>query len=714
MATQAQSIQLSPDSAARFEDLLRSATAIAGYRDIKTFRERFGPELQRFIDFDYVLINILDDDQKAVRWRTFHAPGLNDQLQIPDFSLDETPTAWVLANQKPSVIGDWQEENRYPRLRDYLAKYNIRSSCVLPLTTVNRKIGVFAIGFSRPYAYSADEVQFLSMVAQQLALAIDSALNLDASREAQAKLEGKNEQLKLVLDLTNRVVSNLELRELLREVSASVRKVLRCDATGVALPEPEGDVFRVYALDFPDSKGFLTEETILPMNSPIGAAYRSGKIELRNQSQIQQHCPEACAASAKSEGLKSGCFVPLISKGRVLGVMALSRFAPEPFTPSETEFLGQITQQIAIAIENALAYREIAQLKEKLAQEKLYLEEEIRNEFNFEEIVGESPTLAKALREIEIVAPSDSTVLILGETGTGKELVARALHNRSRRKDRTFVKLNCAAIPTGLLESELFGHEKGAFTGAIAQKTGRLELADRGTLFLDEVGDIPLELQPKLLRALQEREFERLGSSYTRRVDMRLIAATNRDLQKMISDREFRSDLYYRLNVFPIHIPALRERPEDIALLVRHFTEKFARRMDKRIETIPSGTMQKLMAWHWPGNVRELENFIERAVILTRGSVLNVPISELENGAVGATNGSISNGAIRESQEYDQLVRALKDSGGRVGGPSGAAARLGLKRTTLISRMKKLGINAKDSVQEFTPAQRPRSAAPLA
>ena len=713
MATQAQSIQLSPDTAARYEDLLRSTTAIAGYRDIKTFRERFGPELQRFIDFDYVLVNILDDDQKAVRWRMFHAPGLNDQLQIPDFSLDETPTAWVLANQKPAVIGDWHEENRYPRLRDYLAKYNIRSSCVLPLTTVNRRIGVFAIGFSRPYAYSADEVQFLSMVAQQLALAIDSALSLDASREAQAKLEGKNEQLKLVLDLTNRVVSNLELRELLREVSASVRKVLRCDATGVALPEAEGDVFRVYALDFPDSKGFLTEETILPMNSPIGAAFRSGKIELRNQSQIQQHCPEACTASATSEGLKSGCFVPLISKGRVLGVMALSRFAPEPFTAGETEFLGQITQQIAIAIENALAYREIAQLKEKLAQEKLYLEEEIRNEFNFKEIVGESPTLAKALREIEIVAPSDSTVLILGETGTGKELVARALHNRSKRKDRTFVKLNCAAIPTGLLESELFGHEKGAFTGAIAQKTGRLELADRGTLFLDEVGDIPLELQPKLLRALQEREFERLGSSHTRKVDVRLIAATNRDLQTMINDREFRSDLYYRLKVFPIHIPALRERPEDVALLVRHFTEKFARRMDKRIETISSGTMQKLMAWHWPGNVRELENFIERAVILTRGSVLNVPISELELGPAPST--AAGNGtALRESQEYDQLVRALKESGGRVGGPSGAAVRLGVKRTTLISRMKKLGINARDAVQEFTPAQRPRSSAPLA
>src|SRR6202008_1438963 len=285
--------------------------------------------------------------------------------------------------------------------------------------------------------------------------------------------------------------------------------------------------------------------------------------------------------------------------------------------------------QIAIAIENALAYRQISELKDKLAQEKLYLEEEIRSDSNFENIVGNSPALKHVLQLVETVAPNDSTVLLLGETGTGKELIARAIHDRSRRKDRTFVKLNCAAIPTGLLESELFGREKGAFTGAIGQKTGRLELADQGTLFLDEVGDIPIEIQPKLLRVLQEREFERLGITHNRKVNVRLVAATDRDLEQIIADREFRSDLFYRLNVFPIQIPSLRERKEDIPLLVSYFVQKVARQMQKQIESVPFAVMKGLTAWEWPGNIRELENFIERAVILTRGKSLEVPLTEL-------------------------------------------------------------------------------------
>ena len=335
-----------------------------------------------------------------------------------------------------------------------------------------------------------------------------------------------------------------------------------------------------------------------------------------------------------------------------------------------------------------LAYREIAELKDKLAQEKLYLEDEIRGEIDFEGIVGKSSALRHVLNLVETVAPSDSTVLLLGETGTGKELIARAIHDRSHRKERTFVKLNCAAIPTGLLESELFGHERGAFTGAIAQKIGRLELADQGSLFLDEVGDIPIEIQPKLLRALQEREFERLGSNRTKQVDVRLVAATNRDLQEMMEKREFRSDLYYRLNVFPIRIPPLRERPGDIPLLVRYFTQKFGRRMQRQIESIPAETMKKLSRWYWPGNIRELENFIERSVILTRGTALQAPIGELSNhGRTVAVMGA------PESNERDEMVRILKLTNGRVGGLDGAAARLDIKRTTLISRLKRLGID---------------------
>ena len=335
------------------------------------------------------------------------------------------------------------------------------------------------------------------------------------------------------------------------------------------------------------------------------------------------------------------------------------------------------------------AYREIAELKDKLAQEKLYLEDEIRGELDFEGIVGQSSALRHVLNLVETVAPSDSTVLLLGETGTGKELIARAIHERSRRKERTLVKLNCGAIPTGLLESELFGHERGAFTGAIAQKVGRLELADQGTLFLDEVGDIPIEIQPKLLRALQEREFERLGSNRTKQVDVRLVAATNRDLEQMMENREFRSDLYYRLNVFPIRIPALRERPGDIPLFVRYFTQKYGRRMQKQIASIPTAALRKLSSWHWPGNIRELENFIERSVILTRGVALQAPIGELGQNGMHAPVVA----GTRETHEREEIVRILKVTSGRVGGPDGAAARLGMKRTTLLSRMKKLVID---------------------
>jgi formate hydrogenlyase transcriptional activator len=350
---------------------------------------------------------------------------------------------------------------------------------------------------------------------------------------------------------------------------------------------------------------------------------------------------------------------------------------------------GRFEQTLSYSSALESANREIAELKDKLAQEKLYLEDEIRSEMAFEGIVGQSSALRHVLNLVETVAPSDSTVLLLGETGTGKELIARAIHDRSRRKERSFVKLNCAAIPSGLLESELFGHERGAFTGAMAQKVGRLELADKGSLFLDEVGDIPVEMQPKLLRALQEREFERLGSNRTLQVDVRLVAATNRDLEKMMENREFRSDLYYRLNVFPIRIPPLRERPGDIPLLVRYFTQKYSRRMQRQIEFIPGAALRKLSSWHWPGNIRELENFIERSVILTRGMALQAPIGELGQNDMHAPVVA----GTRETHEREEIVRILKVTSGRVGGPDGAAARLGMKRTTLLSRMKKLVID---------------------
>jgi formate hydrogenlyase transcriptional activator len=515
----------------------------------------------------------------------------------------------------------------------------------------------------------------------------DHLLNSQEAPSARPELQRESDRLKLLLDITNTLVSNLECRDLLRTVSASIRQVMHCDIVGVWLPDAQQIRLRQLAMDFPESKGFVKEDWQLPVEgTELGRVFKTGEPHVvRTRAGFVS---DWSTPMARAEDLESGCALPLISRGRTLGVLTLGSRLENSVSPEDVDFLLQAAGQVAIAIENALAYREIAELKDKLAQEKLYLEDEIRGEMDFEGIVGQSSALRHVLNLVETVAPSDSTVLLLGETGTGKELIARAIHERSRRKDRTFVKLNCAAIPTGLLESELFGHERGAFTGAIAQKTGRLELADQGSLFLDEVGDIPIEIQPKLLRALQEREFERLGSNRTKKVDIRLVAATNRDLEKMMENREFRSDLYYRLNVFPIRIPPLRERPEDIPLLVRYFAQKHGRLMNKEIESIPAAAMRKLSSWHWPGNIRELEHFIERSVILTHGTALQVPIGELSNNGRSAPVAG-----TREANERDEIVRVLKITDGRVAGADGAAARMDVKRTTLISRMKKLGID---------------------
>jgi formate hydrogenlyase transcriptional activator len=466
------------------------------------------------------------------------------------------------------------------------------------------------------------------------------------------------------------------------------------------------------AADIPHGKGVIKEELFVTLSAAGKKAMDTLKPVVMN-SQTRDECAIGIGERAATEGVKAHCLIPLVNRGKILGFLSILRTTDTPFTSEDVDFLNRASGQIAIAIENAQAYREISELKDKLAQEKLYLEEEIRAASDFEQIIGNSSALKRVLQLVETVAPSDATVLLLGETGTGKELIARAIHDRSRRNQRTLVKLNCAAIPTGLVESELFGHEKGAFTGAINQKIGRLELADQGTLFLDEVGDIPLEIQPKLLRALQEQEFERLGSTHTRKVNVRLVAATNRDLEKMVADKEFRSDLYYRLNVFPIRIPPLRERREDIPLLVSYFVQKYAKQMQKCIETVPAAVMKGLTNLEWPGNIRELENFMERAVLLTRGRSLDAPLTELRKtnkedspntlqrvkqvAENGIHSPSDKTSVVDEyaRKQRDEIVHALTTCKGRVGGVAGAAARLAMNRTTLLSRMKKFGIFAK-------------------
>jgi formate hydrogenlyase transcriptional activator len=536
--------------------------------------------------------------------------------------------------------------------------------------------------------------------------AANGANRYEAIISISEELQRQNDRLQLLLNLTSRITSSLDLREVLRAIAANIRQVIQADLVTVSLPDAASGKIRVFAMDFPHGKGLIKEDLLV---APSTAA----KKAMDTLKPVVLDSPESDCVSGNAEGIRTQCVIPLVNRDRLLGILCPCRTTETPFVPEDVDFLSRASGQIAIAVENALAYHEISELKDKLAQEKLYLEEEIRSDSGFERIIGKSAPLKHILELVDTVAPSDSTVLLLGETGTGKELIARAIHDRGRRKDRTFVKLNCAAIPTGLLESELFGHEKGAFTGAITQKIGRLDLADQGTLFLDEVGDIPIEIQPKLLRALQEREFERLGSTHTRKVNVRLVAATNRNLEKMVADREFRSDLFYRLNVFPIRIPSLRERKEDIPLLVSYFVQKFAKQMQKQIESVPSAVMKGLTAWEWPGNIRELENFIERAVILTRGKALEVPLTELRKTetemAVDAvvnkkraarkafsSGPDINAGAEEyERKQREEIIQALTACKGRVGGTDGAAIRLGISRTTLIYRMRRLGIYAK-------------------
>ena len=495
----------------------------------------------------------------------------------------------------------------------------------------------------------------------------------------------------LLLETTQLLLSNLDIRRLLSAISTSIHHVVPHDYASLALYDAASGKLHLQNLDEPFTLEQLPAGMLMPLEgSPAGWAFVNRQPLVLSRLEDDRFLPDIMKRLI-ALGLKSVCWVPLIDHGRVLGTLHIGTRREASFKPREVHLLEQVAGQIAAAINNALAFHQISELKDILAREKVYFEEELRTKYNFEEIIGKSASFKRVLKQAATVAPTDATVLILGETGTGKELIARAIHNMSARRDGTFVKVNCAAIPTGLLESELFGHEKGAFTGAVAPRVGRVELAHRGTLFLDEVGDIPLEIQPKLFRLLQEKEFERLGSPRTISVDIRLIAATNRDLAQMIAERKFRRDLYYRLNVFPISLPPLRDRSEDIPLLASYFVQKYAPHMNKRIQTIPAEAMEALKGWHWPGNVRELENFIERAIILSEGPALYVPIAELrparEAKAAGAT--------LRET-EREHILQVLRETNGVIGGPNGAAARLGLKRTTLNGLMRRLGISRKD------------------
>jgi formate hydrogenlyase transcriptional activator len=822
--------QSRPGTAAteRYEALFRVSQTIISIRSSEELFRLLARELRAVVNFYVMGVGIYDENAHQIHLTSYGEPGV--PLQVPQFTPEETFTWWVYHHQQPLIIPSLDSETRFLAVAEMLKKRGVRSVCVLPLTTVHRRLGGLAFGSTEADAYNVEEVNFLSFVANQVALAVDDALNFDALQHAEEALraseqsfrlivdsipglvntttaegefefvsqqcldyfgttleelkaqeskgwttsnivhpddfprmlatwrrsvetghpyqseyrirradgayrwfhvrslpwrdtEGRitrwytlrtdiddrkqaEERLQLLLDVTNQVVSNLQLSDLLGAISSSVRRVMQCDLVSVCFPDSEMKRLQTFVIDFPDSKGFIREELISIEGSLGGFVFQTGKPWAGNASDLLQSGLKNEPAIA--EGLKTGCVLPLISRNGVLGVLALGRREDHPFSRVDIGFLTQVANQVAIAVENATAYgqieearaqlekafEEIKDLKDRLQDENVALREQIDQALMFEEIVGVSPALRAVLSRVSKVAPTDSTVLLTGETGTGKELIARAIHKRSRRSSRAFVSVNCAAIPASLIASELFGHEKGAFTGATQRRLGRFELAEEGTIFLDEVGELPAETQITLLHVLQEREFQRVGGNQCIRANARVIAATNRDLEAAIAEGTFRSDLFYRLNVFPIEIPPLRERKEDIPLLVEYFIDRFARKAGKSIRGMNKKTLNLFLSYPWPGNIRELQNVVERSVIVCETENFSVDESWLSRKPLGNEPKSQSELSQKlAAQEKEMIEAALRASGGRVSGPSGAAAKLGLHRSTLESKIASLKIN---------------------
>ena len=660
----------------KYLTLLELSKAITSHRELGELFHDLACRLQNLFDFTHLGVLLYDKSRNVMRLHLLETCDPTQWQAPTEVPMEGSIAGWVWQQQEPVVVSDLELEDRFPIARTLL-NHPVKSVCSLPMTTAHQRLGVMTFWSEKAGAYDRLDLEFAKLVAAQIAVAVEAQCH-------QHNLVRERDRSQLLLEINNTLVSNLNLRELLSAISHCLNTVMPHDAAALALYDESLKQLRLTALDFPAHEEPCAAGEIIPLEgTPAGLAFTTLEPVLSDYSKTED-------ARVISSGLKSGCTAPLLFRDRALGVLSIKSLRENAFSHEDAELLGQVAKQVAIAVENALAYREIETLKNQLEGEKLYLEEEIRTEYNFEEIIGNSAVLKRVLQDVETVAATNSTVLIYGETGTGKELIAHAIHDLSERRERTLVKVNCAAIPTGLLESEFFGHEKGAFTGAVDRRVGRFELANQGTIFLDEVEDIPLELQSKLLRVLQEQEFERLGSSRTLRVSVRVVAATNSNLAELVAEKKFRSDLYYRLNVFPINVPPLRERPEDIPLLVHFFAHKFAQQMKRRIESIPKETMAALTSYHWPGNIRELQNLVERGVILSRGSSLEIPLAELKHSSKVANH--INGSTTLEVVERDHILRILGESNWVIGGPTGAASRLGLNRTTLNHRMRKLGI----------------------
>jgi formate hydrogenlyase transcriptional activator len=664
----------------RYRLLLQFTDVVARAQSLAEAFQEFAPPVLAMTGGEMLNLSLYDQRRDLMLtqyWKKNNESGVFDPLPV-----DGAASGWAWKHQKSVAIPDTKHEKRFPDCVEVLFNHGVRSYNVLPLSTPSAHFGAVGLGNSAPDAMlNPEDVEFLRRVAMM------GAISLEKEKASRALEEQKS-----LVAISHELSSILDLENLLPRILASLRSIPRYDRTILTLLDESGGHVQRWGHSL-EWEAHLNQGNSVPIKHSLSAEAVATRLPSFFTADDLSERNDPLAKAMYDAGIRSVCTVPLIAGNRVWGTLNASGITENAFGPADVEYLQQVANQIATALQNAQAYREIANLKDRLFQEKQYLEHEIRSANRSDNIIGNSPSLKRVLDYAAIVADTDSTVLLTGETGTGKERFARLIHSMSRRKDRSFIKVNCAAIPTGLLESELFGHEKGAFTGAVSQKIGRLELADKGTLLLDEIGEVPLEIQPKLLRVLQDQEFERVGGTKTIRVDVRLIAATNRDLPSAVAEKEFRSDLFYRLHVFPLHIPPLRDRREDIPALVHHFVEQCAVRLHRRIDIIPDEAIQAMMRWRWPGNVRELENFIERSVILSAGSRLNAPLSELQEEIFREP--SESDLSLRD-KEREHIVEILRQARGALSGPSGAAARLGLKRTTLQYKMQRLGISRTD------------------
>ena len=669
----------------RYRAVTGVVAAMASHQNPHDLLENVAARLRPVLGFTFLGVILHDTADKVTH--SWWLDGAGKSNVPPGLTGEDSPFEWVQRNQQLLVVRNTFLEGRYPEAAAQFRRYGAGSAILLPLSTPHRRLGVLVIGHAEPNAPA--DTDFARLTADLIAAALDNALHHQEAAGAREQLEIERSRLGFLLDLNNRVATVRDLSELFHAVSAGIRRVMRCDSVALTLPAGDGRHLRVHALDFPDSNGYFEEHMLVPIDGSLsGEAFRKGHSVVVAEPDPNRLAPNMYRTIV-GEGIHTVGVAPLMVGTRAVGTIVLGRREPAGFSGGDLEFITSIADQVALAVDNASEFRRLADVRERKASEAFNQYDPIRNENLSDEIVGTSRLLWHVLEQVKAVAPTDAPVLLIGESGTGKELLARAIHDLSGRAGSRFIRAHCAGTPEKVLESELFGQEKDAFAAGLSRKLGRVEMADQGTLFLDEVGELPMDLQLEVLRLSTDGEFERVGGTSPLNANVRLVAATSRDLQRLVDERRFRLDLFYRLNLFPIVVPPLRQRPEDIPLLVRHFVARYTARFQRSIETIPDAAMRAMSRYPWPGNVRELRNFVERSVILSSGPVLAAPLTELRR----VVTRSLETDRTLAEIERDGIIKALRESDWRVGGINGAASRLGVPRTTLIYKMRKLRIS---------------------